>query len=383
MISNRTKKIKYAIRDLEVGVKPGTIKINIGDPLAYDLKLPKIMERELIRAVRKGYNYYSDSQGLYDLRKEIGKKENVSPDDVIITSGTSEAINFIFASLLNKGDEVILPTPCYPQYPSMVYLWSGKPVFYHCDSNWVPYPNEIRKKITKKTKAVLLINPNNPTGAVYPKDILEEVCKICEEKDLILISDEIYSDLIFEGKFYSVADLSNSKTIVLNGVSKCYLAPGWRIGWITFHNFKDNNLKESILKLCRLRLCANTPAQFAIANVLKYENHNGKNYLEEVINKLRKRREFMMKKFSEYGINCVRPKGTFYAFPWIENKGWKNDMDFVLKLRDRMKVLVVHGSGFYYKSKDIHFRIVFLPNEKILGEALDRIGKFINKKIQK
>jgi alanine-synthesizing transaminase len=376
MISSRTKKIKYAIRDLEIGVKPGTIKINIGDPLAYDFKLPKIMEREIINAVKKGYNFYSDSQGVYELRKKIAKKEEISPEDVIVTSGTSEAINFIFASILNKGDKVLLPTPCYPQYPSMVSLWDGSPIFYKCDENWLPDLSEIRKKI-KNVKALILINPNNPTGAVYPKDIIEEICKICEKNKVLIISDEIYSDLTYEEKFFSVEEFSESETIILNGVSKCYLAPGWRIGWMTFHNFKNNNLKESILKLCRLRLCANTPAQYAVSKVIDKEINNGKDYLKKVKEKLRKRRDFMMKKFEEYNINCVLPKGTFYSFPWIENKKWKNDLDFVMKLRDKMKVLVVHGGGFFYKSKDIYFRIIFLPNEKILGEAIDRIGKFI------
>jgi aspartate/methionine/tyrosine aminotransferase len=376
MISLRTKKIEYAIRDIEVGVKPGTIKVNIGDPLAYDFKLPKIMERELIKAVKTGYNFYSDSQGIYELRKKIAEKEEVSPDDVIVTSGTSEAINFIFASILNKGDKVLLPTPCYPQYPSMVSLWDGNPIFYKCDENWLPDLSEIRKKI-KNVKALVLINPNNPTGGVYPKDIIEEICKICEKNRVLIISDEIYSDLTYEEKFFSVQEFSESETIILNGVSKCYLAPGWRIGWMTFHNFKDNKLKESILKLCRLRLCANTPAQYAVSKVIDEGINNEKKYLEKVKEKLRKRRDFMMKKFDEYNINCVLPKGAFYAFPWIENKKWKDDLDFVLKLRDKMKVLVVHGSGFFYKSRDIYFRIVFLPNEKILGEAIDRIGKFI------
>ncbi len=379
LISSRTEKIKYAIRDLEIGIKPGTIKLNIGDPLAYDLKLPKIMEKALIEAVKKGYNFYSDSQGVYELRKKIAEKEKISMNDVIVTSGTSEAINFIFACILNKDDEVLLPTPCYPQYPSMVALWGGKTIFYKCDENWIPDVSDIKKKISKKTKSLVIINPNNPTGAVYPKDVIEEICRICDKNKILIISDEIYSDLTFEEKFFSVEEASNSETIILNGVSKCYLAPGWRIGWMTFHNFKNNKLKESILKLCRLRLCANTPAQYAVSKIIDEEINNGRDYLSEVKDKLKRRRDFMMKKFEENHINCILPKGAFYAFPWIENKNkkWKNDLDFVLKLRDKMKVLVVHGGGFFYKSKDIYFRIVFLPNEKILGEAISRIGKFM------
>jgi alanine-synthesizing transaminase len=378
MISSRTKKIKYAIRELEMGAKPGTIKLNIGDPLAYDLKLPEIMAKALVEAINEGHSSYSDSQGIGELREKISKKENVSPENVIITSGTSEAINFIFASILNRGDKVLLPTPCYPQYPSIVELWEGKPVFYGCDENWIPDVSEIKKK-SKDIKALVMINPNNPTGAVYPKDIIEEICTICERNRILLISDEIYSDLTFEEKFFPVKDISSSETIALNGISKCYLAPGWRIGWATFHNFRDNKLKESILKLCRLRLCASTPLQYAVSKVIDEEFRFGKVYLDEVKRKLQRRRDFMMSKFKEYKIDCALPKGTFYAFPSIgKDKRWKNDLDFVLKLRDEMKVLVVHGGGFFYRSKDIYFRIVFLPNEKMLGEAIDRIGKFIS-----
>ena len=190
LISSRTRKIKYAIRDLEIGIKPETIKLNIGDPLAYDLKLPKIMEKALIEAVKKGYNFYSDSQGVYELRKKIAEKEKISTDDVVVTSGTSEAINFIFACILNKDDEVLLPTPCYPQYPSMVALWGGKTIFYKCDENWIPDVSDIKKKISKKTKSLVIINPNNPTGAVYPKDVIEEICRICDKNKILIIEDE-------------------------------------------------------------------------------------------------------------------------------------------------------------------------------------------------
>lgn len=377
-ISERVKGIKYAIRDIEVGAPEGVLKLNIGDPLLFDFKLPKVMEKAMIKAIRAGHNYYAESQGLLVLREAIAQKEGISPENVIVTAGTSEAVNFLFAALAEGGSEVLIPSPTYPQYSSMIKLWGGKPVFYSCDSSWFPEISDIKKKITKRTKGLVLINPNNPTGAVYPKDILAEIASLCEEREIPIISDEIYYDLTFGKPKRSISKIANGEAIVLNGMSKCYLAPGWRVGWLTLHNFKDTQLRESILKLCRLRLCINTPAQYAMAEVMKGKNNV---HIEQMEEKLRERRDFIMRRFGEIGLKCARPDGAFYAFPCVEDKErrWKSDIDFVLKLRDKEKLLVVHGGGFEFKSKptEKYFRIVFLPPIKILDEALNRIERFV------
>jgi len=385
----RLEKITYAIRDLDVGVPKGTIKLNIGDPLIFDFRIPKNIENEMKNAISKGYNFYAPSEGVRELREKIAKKENCNADDVIITSGTSEAVNFLFASLVEQGTQILLPSPCYPQYPSLVKLWGGTPIFYQCDRDWQPDVDDIKRKIRQgkrlmggnRIKAIVIINPNNPTGVVYDESIVREICDIAAENGLIMISDEIYCDLVFEKRFVPTDALAKGPVVTLNGVSKCYLAPGWRIGWLTFDNFSDNVLKESIMKLCRLRLCANTPAQYAMVKALEDKKH-----MDKVKVELKARRDFMMKKFNEMkdegiGIECVKPEGAFYAFPCIEDKAgrWKTDKDMVLGIRDNAHVLVVHGSGFDHRSTPDrkYFRMVFLPPEKILNEAITRMGDYI------
>lgn len=384
----RLEKITYAIRDLDINVPKGTIKLNIGDPLIFDFKIPKNIENAMKHAVEGGYNFYASSEGVKELRERIAKKENCRVEDTIITAGTSEAVNFLFASLVEHGTQVLVPSPCYPQYPSLIKLWGGTPVFYKCDHNWNPDIKDIKDKIKKgkswtgnKIRAIVIINPNNPTGVVYDRELIQEICDIAAENDIIVISDEIYCDLVFDKKFIPAASVAKGPIATLNGMSKCYLAPGWRIGWMTFENFKDNVLRESVLKLCRLRLCANTPAQYAMLKALEDKTH-----IDKVRAELRSRRDFMLKKFDEMhedgiNINCVKPEGAFYAFPCIEDKAgkWKSDMDFVLRVRDNAHVLVVHGSGFDYISPPDkkYFRMVFLPPEKILNEALERMRDYI------
>jgi aspartate/methionine/tyrosine aminotransferase len=369
-------------------VPKGTIKLNIGDPLIFDFKIPKNIENEMKKAISNGYNFYAPSEGVKELREKIAKKEQCKPEDIIVTAGTSEAVNFLFASLVEHGTQILLPSPCYPQYPSLVKLWGGTPIFYDCDENWQPNIHDIKKKIKQskswtgnKMKAIVIINPNNPTGVVYDESILREICDIAYENNMIVISDEIYCDLVFGKQFVPTSSVARGPIVTLNGVSKCYLAPGWRIGWMTLQNFKDDILKESILKLCRLRLCANTPAQYAMVKALEDKRH-----MDKIKAELIARRDFMMKKFEELksdgiNINCVKPDGAFYAFPYIEDKKgkWKSDLDMVLKIRDNAHVLVVHGSGFdYHSSPDKkYFRMVFLPPEKILNEAIDRIRNYI------
>jgi len=359
--------------------------------LIFDFKLPKNIEDEMKKAVSGGYNFYSPSEGVEELREKIAKKEGSKLENTLVTAGTSEAVNFLFAALVENGTEILLPSPCYPQYPSLVKLWGGTPVFYKCDENWLPDINDIKAKVrSSKTasgnriKAIVIINPNNPTGAVYDRELIEQISNIAADNDMILISDEIYCDLVFDKKFTKAVAVAKGPVVTLNGMSKCYLAPGWRIGWMNIDNFKDTSLKDAILKLCRLRLCASTPAQYAMAKALENETK----HIDKIKVELKARRDFMLKKFEDLrnegiDINCVKPEGAFYAFPYImdrENR-WKSDLDMVLKIRDNAKVLVVHGSGFNYTSPPDrkYFRIVFLPPEKILNEAITRMGDYIKR----
>jgi tyrosine/nicotianamine family aminotransferase len=393
-IAQRVNRINYAIRDLDTNAK-GLIKLNIGDPAFFGFKTPEPLVNAMSESVKNQKGYYTDSQGLLELREVIARmasNKGISADanNVIITTGASEAVNLIFACLMEKGSEVLLPAPTYPQYSSVVNFFEGNNVFYKCDeeNNWQPDVDDIRRKISEKTAAIVVINPNNPTGAVYKPKVLRQIIDIAAEHNLPIISDEIYDDMVIDGTFTPTASLTKEVPIItLNGISKNYLAPGWRLGWMILSNLNEEHaqLKEALLKLCRLRLCASTPAQFAAAKALDNTSH-----IAEVRNSLRKRRDFVLKRFSEIKTNnvsfsCTKPEAAFYAFPKLNDKHnlWKSDLDFVKDLRDNGKVLVVHGSGFNYEdldSKTKHFRLVFLPELDVLEEAFNRIEKFVKSK---
>jgi len=393
-IAQRVNRIHYAIRDLDTNAKD-LIKLNIGDPAFFGFKTPEPLVNAMSESVKNQKNYYTDSQGLLELREAIAKRSSsrgvpTTEKDVIVTAGASEAVNLIFACLIEKGSEVLLPAPTYPQYSSVVNFFEGENVFYKCDeeNNWQPDVDDIKRKISEKTAAIVIINPNNPTGAVYKPKILKQIIDIAAEHKLPIISDEIYDDMVIEDSFTSTASLSKEVPIItLNGISKNYLAPGWRLGWMTLSNLKgeQEQLKEALLKLCRLRLCASTPAQFAAAKALNNTSH-----INAVRNSLKKRRDFVLKRFSEIktdkvSFSCTKPEAAFYAFPKLNDKYnlWKSDLEFVKELRDKGNVLVVHGSGFNYEDTDRktkHFRLVFLPELNVLAEAFNRIEQFVKSK---
>jgi len=393
-LAERVSGISYAIREfvplaLELerkGVK--VIYLNIGDPLKYDFDTPDSVKEALYKAVVEGYNYYSLSEGDYELREAITKRErkvngvSISPEDVIITQGVSEAINFTFAISVNAGDEVLLPGPSYPLYPVMVHIYGGKPVFYKCDedSAWAPDVDDVRRKISERTKAIVVINPNNPTGAVYDKNVIKELLDIAAEHDVLVISDEIYDRIVFEGEFVSVASLAKDVTaIIFNGFSKAYLMTGWRLGYLYVMSPREE-VKEQMLNalrnMARTRLCASTPVQRAAIVALEEVDK----YILKLVGKLKERRDYAYKRLSEIpGIRVVKPRGAFYIFPRIpKSKTWRDDREFVLKLLKEEHVLVVHGSGFG-KYGDLHFRSVLLPPINVLEKAFDRIEHFIVK----
>ncbi|MFQ5970262.1 MAG: aminotransferase class I/II-fold pyridoxal phosphate-dependent enzyme, partial [Nitrososphaerales archaeon] len=278
-VSKRIKDIEYAIRDIIVYAKElerkgkDTIYLNIGDPVKYDFKTPRHIKDALTNAMLNDESNYAPSEGVEELRGVIAEKEKkkgltVNPEDVLVTNGVSEGVDMVMASILEQGDEILVPGPCYPPYSSYAKLYGGKPVEYRSieEKGWIPDTDDIRTKITDKTVAITVINPNNPTGAVYDGKTLEELVQIAAENNLYLLCDEIYDKIIFEDNFTSIARyVHDSPLIMLNGFSKVYLMTGLRLGYICMNSSSGllDALRESITKLARLRIASSTPAQMA------------------------------------------------------------------------------------------------------------------------
>ncbi|MEM2108896.1 MAG: aminotransferase class I/II-fold pyridoxal phosphate-dependent enzyme [Candidatus Odinarchaeota archaeon] len=395
-ISNRVKNLTYAIRDVAAVAmeleKKGKkmIYLNIGDPIAYDFKTPEVFREAAKKAIDEGYNGYSASNGVDELRKAIVEKEkkynNISGlavEDVLITTGVSEALQFVIAAATEAGDEVLMPGPTYPPYISIAQFFGAVPVTYDCDENngWQPDIDDIRKKITPKTRMLVLINPNNPTGALYSEKVVKQIINLAGEYNLLLLSDEIYDRMTFDEKIVSTASIAKDVPVIgFNGFSKIYLAPGWRLGYMYFYDPEDKltELRKNIEKEGRVRLCAPHPFQIAAIAALR----GPQDHLIEMNRKLRVRRDLTVKRCNEIdGVSCVTPKGAFYAFPKIDLKGkWPNSKEFVMELLRETGVVVVFGSGFCPRTGEGHFRTVFLPPPEMLNTAFDKIEEFIKSK---
>lgn len=391
----RTSKVEYAIRDIieasEEAKKRGKdlICLNIGDPVRYGFRTPEPIIKAVCWALENNYNSYSESIGIpeaIEAIKNYALRKNVKPVDIYITQGASEAIEFAIAALANSGDNILLPSPCYPLYQAIVSKFRIEARFYTLDEgkDWEIDIDSIEPLIDEKTKAIVIINPNNPTGAVFSKEILKQLVEIAEKYRLVVLSDEIYDQYILEEgiEHVSVASLSDHVPVVtFNGLSKNYFAPGFRIGWGIVSGPEEvvKDYVEAIHKLARTRLCAPHPFQFAIPIALNNENV----YLKEVIQTLKKRRDLLVEGLNNIpGISCVKPKGAFYAFPRFNIPGI-TDLEFVKRLIVEEGVVVVHGSGFAEKPDTQHFRIIFLPEESQLIKALERIERFVKKLLQR
>ncbi len=387
----RTFQVEYAIRDIveasEEARKRGKdlIYLNIGDPVKYGFKTPESVIEAACEALRKNCNSYSDSLGIpeaIEAIKAYAGKKGIKPIDIYITQGATEAIEFAISALVNSEENILLPCPCYPLYQAIVSKFRIEPRYYLLDEskNWEPDIDSVESLIDKKTKAIVIINPNNPTGTIYSQEALKKIVEIAEKYNLVIFSDEIYDQYILEEglEHISIASLSNDVPIVtFNGLSKNYFAPGFRIGWGIISGPEDmlKDYIEAIHKLARTRLCAPHPLQFAIPVALNNENH----YLKDVIVKLKKRRDILVEGLNQIPfISCVKPLGAFYAFPSIEIPDI-DDLEFTKRLILEEGVVVVHGSGFGQKPGTKHFRIIFLPEEEILEKALRRIDRFIKK----
>jgi tyrosine/nicotianamine family aminotransferase len=395
-VTKRASNIEYAIRDVIVHTKD-LIKngkkiyyLNIGDPAAFDFKTPPSLKEALCNAIAKEDNYYSPSEGLPELRQAVANKEkkinnvDISPDDVLVTEGISEGIQMLLGAIVEKGDEILFPGPTYPPYISYTKFFDGKPVSYETieKEGWQPNIDDLRSKITEKTRAIVIINPNNPTGSVYDRKTIKEILDIAGEHDLPVFSDEIYDQLTYEKPFVSAANVTKDVPVVgLNGFSKVYQMTGWRLGYMYFKSEGNqlDALKDGVEKECRIRICANTPVQIAATAAL-----NGpQDFVKDIVERLRQRRDFSWKRLNEIeGISTTKPEGAFYIFPKIEGIGkrWKDDMDFVVSLLKETGVLIVNGSGFDPVYGKDHARIVFLPPIEELEEAFNCLEQFMKKK---
>ena len=387
-ISKRVAGVEYAIRDIALVArkleKAGNkiTYLNIGDPVQYGFQPPENVKDAFINAVKKGQNYYAASEGLPELRNAIAQKEkakglSVSEDDVIITNGVSEGLEMLMASIVESGDEVLIPGPYYPPYASYVRLFGGIPIEFSVDlHNSTPDLDDIKLKITSKTVAICLISPNNPTGAVFNEKSLKDLVEIAVEHDLYIICDEIYDQIVFDEKFVGIGKVSGDSPIILvNGFSKVHLMSGWRIGYIAFNNSKKLDLlRENIPKLARVRIASNLPVQYAALESLR----GPQNYISEFVSHLKNRRDYVIKRLNGMnGLICSIPKGAFYAFPKIQSTKYLSDKEFVIDLLKSKGILTVHGSGFGTQYGSGHFRMVFLPEISVLEPALDKIEEFV------
>ena len=388
-LSKKVANVEYAIRDIAIAAKKveqagkKVDYLNIGDPVLYGFQTPDNVKEALIKAVRNNENYYSPSEGIPELRAAIAEKEHskglsVDGDDILVTNGVSEGLDMVISSIVEDGDEVLLPGPYYPPYASYVRLRGGIPVEFAVDmNNSTPDIDDIRSKITSKTVAICLISPNNPTGVVFNEKSLKELVEIANENNLYILCDEIYDQIVFDEKFVGIGKVAgDSPVIILNGFSKVHLMTGWRIGYLAFNKSpKLDDIKINLPKLARVRIATNLPVQHAALESLR----GPQGYISEFVSELKKRRDFVVKRLNSIpGLSCSNPKGAFYAFPKIENNKFNTDKEFVLNLLESKGVLTVHGSGFGTKYGSGHFRLVFLPSIEILDSALNKIEEFMN-----
>jgi tyrosine/nicotianamine family aminotransferase len=396
--SKRSQGVSYAIREVvvpakkleEKGIK--ILHLNIGDPNAYDFDTPQHMKDALYEAANQGYNGYSPSEGYLELRKAIAEREkkrnnvNYDPSRICVTTGVTESLQILLNASLDPNDELLIPGPTYPQYSLITRFNDALPIPYRCieEEGWQPDIDHIRKMVSNRTKGIVIINPNNPTGALYSKKILQEIVDIAGEFNVPIVSDEIYDDMVFDEKQHATASLAKDVPVItFNGFSKVYLVPGWRMGYVMFHHSGElNDIEDAFMRIARSRLCASSVCQQACIQALK----GPQDHIEKVNQKLRERRDFSYKRLNEIkGISTAKPQGAFYIFPKIEamNKGiWKDDKEFVLDLLNEAHVLVVHGSGFCNIYGKGHFRAVILPQIETLEKAFDNLESFMKKRLK-
>ncbi|MFA6507844.1 MAG: pyridoxal phosphate-dependent aminotransferase [Treponemataceae bacterium] len=369
------------------------LKLNIGNPAAFGFNAPDEILHDMIFNLQNAQGY-CDSQGLFPARKAIMQDfqekgvMDVDVDDIFIGNGVSELIVMAMQGLLDSGDEVLVPAPDYPLWTAAVNLAGGRAVHYLCDesSDWNPDIADIRGKVSPRTKAIVVINPNNPTGAVYERSVLEDIAKIAHENELIVFADEIYDRIVYDGAVHTTMATINPEllTISFNGLSKAYRAAGFRSGWMVLSGNKNlaAGYREGLEMLSNMRLCANVPAQFAIQTAL-----GGYQSINDLVlpgGRLKEQRDLCYDLINSIpGLSCVKPKGALYCFPKIDAKRFSiaDDERFVMDLLKSKRILLVQGTGFNWPEPN-HFRIVFLPDKETLADAFGRLKEFLATYIQ-
>jgi alanine-synthesizing transaminase len=389
--ASRLENVRYAIRDLacvaDQVIKQGheILPLNIGDPINFDFQTPPHLIEAVYKAMRDGKNGYAPSPGIKEaldaIRGEAVRKGISSVQDVFVTSGVSETVDLCLTALLNPGDDLLTPSPDYPLYSAVLAKMGLKLNTYDLneEDGWQPELSDIKRKITPRTRGIVLINPNNPTGSVCTRPMLEKIADLARQHNLVIFADEIYDKLILgDDTHISIAAVAPDVPVVtFGGLSKNYLAPGWRIGWgvVSGEAAAIKQYNEGIQKLLRARLCANHPEQYAIKAALE----GPQDHLIETREKLRRRRDLTVQwANSTRRVSCVPPRGAFYAFPRIDIP--EGDEVFVRELILQKHVMVVHGSGFGQKPGTKHFRIVFLPDEQTLSKAYAAIGELMKER---
>jgi alanine-synthesizing transaminase len=386
--AKRLEHVQYPIRDIAVLAdqlaREGKqiIPLNIGDPPAFDFDVPEHLIEAVSRAMLDGKNGYGPSLGVPEaleaIRAVAERKGITNIQSVFITSGVSEGVDIALSALVNPGENVLTPCPEYPLYSAVLAKLGAQPNAYLLDesADWEPDLDHLSSRVFAGTRAIVIINPNNPTGAVYSRQTLETIAECARQNDLVVLSDEIYDELELDGETHvSIAALAPDIPVVtFGGLSKGYLVPGWRLGWAIVSGPAKplQPYIEGMYKLLRARLSANHAIQYAVKPALE----GPQDHLDEVITKLRSRRDLTVKYCNSIPhMSCVTPRGAFYAFPRIEIPG--SDEQFVQRLLMEKRVLVVHGSGFGQAEGTKHFRIVFLPQEDILERAYRAIAEFM------
>ena len=392
--SDRSMGMDYAIREISLPAdeveKSGkkVIRMNIGDPNKWDFETPEYFKAALREAVDRVDNGYGDSRGSPEFRQAIVDREfekngvRVPEERVFVTSGVGEAIQILMGTLIENGDNILVPGPGYPSYTQYIKFFGGNAVPYRQieEEDWRPDIDMMRKRINDRTKAIIVINPNNPTGAVYPERSLREIGDIAAEHGVPVIADEVYDKITFGAdKFFSMSRLSGDvMKIILNSFSKVNLMPGWRVGYgyIMDESGEMDDVFEGIMKQLRARICSNVPCQWAAKASLQ----GPQDYILDMNRKLKERADYTYKRLNEIpGISTRKGKGSMFMFPKVELTDWKTDKEFVIDLIKEEGVVLVNGSGFCSEFGQSHFRTILLPPMNVLEEAYDKLEHFMKK----
>jgi aspartate/methionine/tyrosine aminotransferase len=386
--ARRVDRFTYAIRNIVAEAKKveqsGTRVryLNIGDPNQFGFTTPPHLIEAVVKAMKDGHNGYMPSPGIAAAREAVAadftaRGVDVSADRVLITSGTSEGIELAITAIVDEGEQVLVPSPTYPLYTAVLAKIGAEPAYYRTDpsNHWLPDLDHLRSLITSKTRALVVIDPNNPTGAVYPDSMRRQLIALAETHGLVILADEVYGDLAYDGSVAPMATLNNDAPIIsYSSLSKAYLAPGWRAGWMAVGSSpRLDHALAAIKKLADGRLCSPGPMQYAVTAALTGDRSHQVSFRQE----LRARAELTTRRLNAIdGVTCVAPRGAFYAMPQVALPPGKTDVDYVLGLLRAKGILCVYGSGFGTPKEDGLFRVVFLASLNELNSIYDEVADF-------